>query len=167
MTLGRPGPSMPRRSPSLSSDGTNSQTTSRYGTPEPMDVVPAGGGIIEHILTSKDFIVSYGGSSQYQSGGVSACGLAALNFVRVILGKEQDGIRGEALLREVASHQTAQVRSDITLLRLVLTLLIKGNHVHLWPMGRKCPPGSRRDIPRAIISAMPQILRHILRETKH
>lgn len=78
-----------------------------------MDIVPPGGGIIAHILTSKDFIVSYGGSSQYQSGGVSACGLAALNFVRVVLGKEQDGIRGEALLREVASRQTAQVCIEI------------------------------------------------------
>ncbi|KAF4569734.1 hypothetical protein EYR36_009532 [Pleurotus pulmonarius] len=106
-------PSMSRRSPSISSDGTDSQTTSRYGTPEPMDVVPPGGGIIEHILTSKDFIVSYGGSSQYQSGGVSACGLAALNCVRVILGKERDGIRGEALLREVASRQTAQEITSI------------------------------------------------------
>lgn len=151
---------MPRRSPSLSSDGTNSQTTSRYGTPEPMDVVPVGGGIIEHILTSKDFIVSYGGSSQYQSGGVSACGLAALNFVRVILGKEQDGIRGEALLREVASHQTAQEIMSICG-QWAGSAHLEVEEIFRVPLFQQCLRSSGTFFERPSISSFRRLLGHL------
>ena len=46
--------------------------------------------IILRILSGERIVISHG-TSQYQVGGVSACGLAALNCTRIILAAEQDG----------------------------------------------------------------------------
>lgn len=63
------------------------------------------------ILSGREHVVSFPGRSQYgpDGGGVSACGLAALNCARVILGKERDGMRGEHILRDMMKRETAEV----------------------------------------------------------
>ncbi|KAI0347119.1 hypothetical protein BDW22DRAFT_1367462 [Trametopsis cervina] len=56
-----------------------------------------------------DYVASHG-RSQYNTGmqanGISACGIAALNCARIVLGKEYDGIRGESLIEDMAKEQT-------------------------------------------------------------
>jgi hypothetical protein len=67
--------------------------------------------IVRKVLAGREWVISHSGASQYTipGGGVSACGIAALNCVRVVLGKEQDGLRGEALLQDLTSRDTAEV----------------------------------------------------------
>lgn len=66
--------------------------------------------IILSILSGERTVISHG-PSQYQVGGVSACGLAALNCTRIVLTAEQDGPRGLDLLKFMTRPKTAQVRS--------------------------------------------------------
>ncbi|KAF8645632.1 hypothetical protein AX16_007714 [Volvariella volvacea WC 439] len=64
---------------------------------------------IEKIMRGVEVVVSHVGSSQYEDGiGVSACGLAALNCVRIVLGKEQDGVTGERLVMEMMKRQAVE-----------------------------------------------------------
>lgn len=59
-----------------------------------------------------EYVVSFAGRSQYGGvGGVgtSACGLAALNCARVILGRERDGLKDVKLLREMMRRETLEV----------------------------------------------------------
>jgi hypothetical protein len=66
--------------------------------------------IVRTILQGQEQVVSHPGASQYESGvGFTASGLAALNCARVLLGREQEGIRNEALLQNVASRETTEV----------------------------------------------------------
>jgi hypothetical protein len=65
--------------------------------------------IVLKILSGERTVISHG-ASQYQVGGVSACGLAALNCARIILTAEQDGPKGIDLLKFVIRPKTAQVR---------------------------------------------------------
>ena len=65
--------------------------------------------IILRILSGERVVISHG-TSQYQVGGVSACGLAALNCTRIVLAAEQDGPKGRDLLKFVTKVKTAQVR---------------------------------------------------------
>lgn len=91
-------------------DRTKPQVTSVVnGTKE--NVRNSGGDtIILKILSGERTVISHG-ASQYQAGGVSACGLAALNCTRIILTAEQDGPRGIDLLKFVIRAKTAQVRA--------------------------------------------------------
>lgn len=70
---------------------------------------PSADAIILKILSGERTVISHG-ASQYQVGGVSACGLAALNCARIVLTAEQDGPRGIDLLKFVTRVKTAQVR---------------------------------------------------------
>jgi hypothetical protein len=56
-------------------------------------------------------VLSYGGSNQYNSDetGASACGLAALNFARIVFSMEQGGLQDTALLRAVMARKCAKV----------------------------------------------------------
>lgn len=65
--------------------------------------------IVLKILSGARTVISHA-ASQYQAGGVSACGLAALNCTRIVLTAEQDGPRGLDLLKFVMRAKTAQVR---------------------------------------------------------
>jgi hypothetical protein len=65
--------------------------------------------IILGILSGERTVISHG-TSQYQVGGVSACGLAALNCARIVLVAEQAGPKGRDLLKFVTKAKTAQVR---------------------------------------------------------
>ena len=59
-----------------------------------------------------EHIVSYDGTGQYSGNGsgVSACGLAALNFARVIFSIEQSNLQDEALLQAVLARECVEVR---------------------------------------------------------
>ena len=61
------------------------------------------------ILQGRDRIVSYPGTSQF-NGGVSSCGLAAMNFARILfeLIHTHDG-RLVDVLRAITSKETIQV----------------------------------------------------------
>lgn len=55
-------------------------------------------------------VVSFAGRSQYNGGGgASACGLAALNCARVVLGKERDGVKDVDLLQDMMKKETLEV----------------------------------------------------------
>ncbi|KAJ7142199.1 hypothetical protein C8R46DRAFT_574429 [Mycena filopes] len=56
----------------------------------------------------EDQIVSHVGASQYEAGGIASCGLAALNFVRVVLGKAESGLEGGRLLDDVLERKTSE-----------------------------------------------------------
>ncbi len=60
--------------------------------------------------TISSYVVSFAGNSQYSAGGgMSSCGLAALNCARIILGKEQGGPLGASLLSDILKRQTLEV----------------------------------------------------------
>ncbi|TFK65422.1 hypothetical protein BDN72DRAFT_900702 [Pluteus cervinus] len=61
------------------------------------------------VLSGQQLIVSYDGTSDsVQGGGTSACGLAALNCARVVLGKSKQGSLGTRLLEEIIDEKTMQ-----------------------------------------------------------
>jgi hypothetical protein len=57
-------------------------------------------------------VLSYDGTGQYNRDGTgaSACGLAALNFARVVFSMEQGGLQNTDLLEAVLSRECAEVR---------------------------------------------------------
>ena len=68
--------------------------------------------IIQSILHGNaQRVVSFAGISQYSSdsGGASACGLAALNCARLILQRYRAGISGEDLLEEIVKQEMLEV----------------------------------------------------------
>ncbi|KAJ7252460.1 hypothetical protein C8J57DRAFT_1474125 [Mycena rebaudengoi] len=64
--------------------------------------------IVAEVLAGEEKLVSHDGASQYVGGGIASCGLAALNFVRVILGRVTGGIRDGALLEDILSRWTTE-----------------------------------------------------------
>ncbi|KAJ7777248.1 hypothetical protein B0H16DRAFT_952215 [Mycena metata] len=82
--------------------------------PEPKGLPLIGGNqegrseIVEEILAGREKIVSHVGASQYEAGGIASCGLAALNFVRVVLGRAESGLEGTRLLEDVLSRKTSE-----------------------------------------------------------
>ncbi|KAJ6514887.1 hypothetical protein C8R47DRAFT_961601 [Mycena vitilis] len=63
---------------------------------------------VGEVLAGKEKIVSHVGASQYNSGGVASCGLAGLNFVRLVFERAKRGLRGGALLKDVLSRRTSE-----------------------------------------------------------
>jgi hypothetical protein len=57
-------------------------------------------------------VLSYGGTGQYSRDGTgaSACGLAALNFARIVFSMEQGGLKNTDLLQAVLARECAEVR---------------------------------------------------------
>ena len=74
--------------------------------------------IVLKILSGERTVISHG-ASQYQAGGISACGLAALNCARIVLTAEQDGPKGRDLLKYVMRAKTAFVSGPKTCLRFL------------------------------------------------
>ena len=64
------------------------------------------------IVNGTEHVLSYGGTSQYSRDGTgtSACGLAALNFARIVFSMEQGGLQDTALLQAVLARECAEVR---------------------------------------------------------
>jgi len=67
------------------------------------------GSSIRRLFEGKPFVASFDSTSQYAQGGSSACGLASLNAVRIVLDSELKGTRNIELLKRVASRQFALV----------------------------------------------------------
>jgi hypothetical protein len=70
--------------------------------------------IIRSVLGGTEEIVCHRGTHQYgnSSGGVtgvSTCGLAALNFARVIFEKERESRRDEDFIQAVITRETVHV----------------------------------------------------------
>jgi len=64
--------------------------------------------VAEEVLSGKEKIVSHVGASQYRGGGIASCGLAGLNFVRVVLARVEQGLEGGRLLEDVLSQRTGE-----------------------------------------------------------
>ncbi|KAJ6514905.1 hypothetical protein C8R47DRAFT_961645 [Mycena vitilis] len=64
--------------------------------------------VVEEVLAGKEKIVSHVGASQYNGGGIASCGLAGLNFVRVVLERVKGGLGGGQLLEDVLSRRTSE-----------------------------------------------------------
>jgi hypothetical protein len=63
------------------------------------------------VVDGTEHVVSYSGTSQYKDGtGASACGLAALNFARIVFSMEQSGLQDTALLQAVLARACVEVR---------------------------------------------------------
>ena len=79
-------------------------------TPQDPDTKAISRSIIVNDVT--EHILSYGGTSQYSRDGTgaSACGLAALNFARIVFSMEQGGLQDTALLQAVLARECAEVR---------------------------------------------------------
>ncbi|KAL5633431.1 hypothetical protein ACGC1H_003801 [Rhizoctonia solani] len=61
---------------------------------------------IQRTLNGETHIVSYPGTSQYSQGAPSACGLAALNAIRIALDSTLQGVTGVDLLKLLSSLDT-------------------------------------------------------------
>ncbi|KAJ7509867.1 hypothetical protein B0H11DRAFT_2168922 [Mycena galericulata] len=64
--------------------------------------------ILQEVLRGKEKIVSHEGASQYRGGGIASCGLAGLNFVRVVFAKVEEGLVDGLLLEDVVSQKTSE-----------------------------------------------------------
>ena len=53
--------------------------------------------------------MSHAGKSQYSAGGMSACGLAALNCARVILHEARRGLSSTELLQRIMEKEICEV----------------------------------------------------------
>ena len=106
------------------------------------------------LLDGTEHVVSHEGTSQYNrdGSGASACGLAALNFARVVFLKEQDGLRDAALLQAVLSRDCAEVRKCYPLrLPSKHRLTPPGNYCSVRTMVWKPSSGGRGHLPRSRI----------------
>jgi hypothetical protein len=77
---------------------------------------------IQRVLNGETHIVSYPGTSQYSQGAPSACGLAALNAIRIALDKSLQGVTGIDLLKHLSLLDTHFVGYLRWGLNLALTL---------------------------------------------
>jgi len=71
-------------------------------------------GVIRGVLGGTEEIICHRGTHQYGDSnggitGVSACGLAALNFARVIFEKEGESRRDEDFIQAVIARETVHV----------------------------------------------------------
>ena len=112
-------------------DGTETQATPAVNETKENVKDSGADAIVLRILSGERVVISHG-TSQYQVGGVSACGLAALNCTRIILAAEQDGAKGRDLLKFVTKARTAQVRSqNVFAISLLITCPSLANHIDL------------------------------------
>ncbi|KAG9048071.1 hypothetical protein FS837_000842 [Tulasnella sp. UAMH 9824] len=63
---------------------------------------------LDLVLAGSVITKSYDGTSQYARNGVSACGLASCNAVRITLQLERDGTTGVDLLRQMMGRQIVE-----------------------------------------------------------
>ncbi|KAI0273218.1 hypothetical protein BGY98DRAFT_1099469 [Russula aff. rugulosa BPL654] len=67
------------------------------------------------VVDDAEHVLSYGGTSQYNrdGSGASACGLAALNFARIVFSMEQSGLQDTTLLQAVLARACAEETTAI------------------------------------------------------
>jgi hypothetical protein len=106
------------------------------------------------VVDDSEHVVSYGGTSQYNRDGTgaSACGLAALNFARIVFSIEQSGLQDTTLLQAVLARACAEVRqrnsNPLAEDRLISSA---GNHVYMRIVVGQPSPRSRRYLSRSLI----------------
>ena len=111
-------------------------------------------------------VLSYGGSNQCNSDetGASACGLAALNFARIVFSMEQGGLRDTALLRAVMARKCAKVRRlQHGLSELIL--VSKGSYCHMRAVDREDSSRSRRYLPHSLVREDPNAKNNHIRSS--
>ena len=111
---------------------------------------------VQRVLAGEEVVVSHIGASQYTTpgGGVSACGIAALNCLRVVFEREKEGVRGEALLEQLMTREVAEVcRSPQMNIGSLLSGLSRasGNHRDMLPVVKQVSSGSGRHLPGAVL----------------
>ncbi len=64
------------------------------------------------LVDGAEHVLSHGGTSQYNRDGTgaSACGLAALNFARIVFSIEQSGLCDTDLLQAILARECTEVR---------------------------------------------------------
>lgn len=99
--------------------------------------------LVKAILLGQYELVTHQGISQYgvQGKGASACGIIALNFVRVALQKRQSIGADDVLIADITSRETAEVchllmdvsitAEDLSMLRKLSRFLICGWSSHI------------------------------------
>lgn len=93
-----------------------------------------------------------GGTTQYNGeGSASACGLAALNFARMVFSMEQGGLHDVALLQAVMDRKCAEVRQLHTIPQPELILALKGSHFYIRVVVWQPSSRSRRYLPHPVV----------------
>jgi hypothetical protein len=88
-------------------------------------------------LDSFECVLSYDDTGQYNTDetGVSACGLAALNFARIAFSMEQGGLQNADLLQAVLARECAEVRRLYRYSEYMIHILLsKGNYCYIRDM---------------------------------
>jgi len=130
--------------------------THRYPTrPQKRSPDPDIGAISRSVVVDgTEHVVSYGSTSQYNRDGTgaSACGLAALNFARIVFSMEQSGLQDTTLLQAVLARACAEVRrcysNPLSVHRLISST---GNHVYMRIVVGQPSSRSRRYLSRSLI----------------
>jgi hypothetical protein len=68
---------------------------------------------INRVLSGETHIISYPGTSQYSQGAPSACGLAAINSIRLAFDKPLQGVTGVGLVKVLSSLDTHLVSDRV------------------------------------------------------
>jgi hypothetical protein len=106
------------------------------------------------VVDGAEHVVSYGGTSQYNRDGTgaSACGLAALNFARIVFSMEQSGLQDTTLLQAVLARTCAEVRrrysNPLSEHRLISST---GNHGNMRIVVGQPSSRRRRHLSRSLV----------------
>jgi hypothetical protein len=105
------------------------------------------------LVDGTERILSYGGTSQYNrdGAGASACGLAALNFARIVFSMEQGGLQNTDLLEAVLARECAEVRRLYPIPLSEHILISKGNHCYMRIVVQQSSSRSRKYMPRSLV----------------
>jgi hypothetical protein len=106
------------------------------------------------VVDDAEHVVSYGGTSQYNRDGTgaSACGLAALNFARIVFSMEQSGLQDTTILQAVLARACVEVRrrycNPLSVHRLISST---GNNGHMRIVVGQPSSRSRRYLSRSLV----------------
>lgn len=90
---------------------------------------------IDKLFRTSQLTTSYPGTSQYATGAVSSCGMAAANFARTVIKLVGSAGDPDDVLKRITSLDKIQVFSVgfITFIHVLTTF--PGHHVHLSSVG--------------------------------
>jgi len=105
------------------------------------------------LMDGSEHVVSHGGTGQYNidGAGTAACGLAALNFARVVFSIEQGGLRDAALLQAVLARECAEVRRLLYPLPNQSLIISSGNNCNMRTVVWQSSSRSRRYLSRTLV----------------
>lgn len=94
---------MSTTTPTMTAIASGSEPAEPYAAVEAIVADLFAGSLIHHVVSHNQ--------SQYTggAGGASACGIAAMNCARIILGKERSGLVGASLVDYIMKEQTTDV----------------------------------------------------------